>query len=159
MPILTGLWLPSDLRLSSVLVCFLLVSDLVLLTTATHLLRSFSLSLILRLTVSRPVYLGIKHPFGANDQIFISVRQLRVSWCEALSLTRGRVCRLQLLLAFASTVILWSKSRGTHDHILLCQFRDFPFRRLLRLAGLRWRYSTLPPHGILTSFLSQRPLL
>jgi hypothetical protein len=22
-----------------------------------------------------------------------------------------------------------------------------PFRRLLRLAGLRWRYSTLPPHG------------
>jgi hypothetical protein len=24
----------------------------------------------------------------------------------------------------------------------------FPFRRLLRLAGLRWRYSTLPPHGM-----------
>jgi hypothetical protein len=24
----------------------------------------------------------------------------------------------------------------------------FPFRRLLRLAGLRWRYSTSPPHGI-----------
>jgi hypothetical protein len=23
---------------------------------------------------------------------------------------------------------------------------DFPFRRLQRLAGLRWRYSTLPPH-------------
>jgi hypothetical protein len=23
-----------------------------------------------------------------------------------------------------------------------------PFRRLLRLAGLRWRYSTPPPHGI-----------
>jgi hypothetical protein len=23
----------------------------------------------------------------------------------------------------------------------------FPFRRLLRLAGLRWRYSNLPPHG------------
>jgi hypothetical protein len=23
----------------------------------------------------------------------------------------------------------------------------FPFRRLLRLAGLRWRYSTPPPHG------------
>jgi hypothetical protein len=30
---------------------------------------------------------------------FITVRQLRVCWCEAPSLTRGRVCRLQLLLA------------------------------------------------------------
>jgi hypothetical protein len=24
---------------------------------------------------------------------------------------------------------------------------SFPFRRLLGLAGLRWRYSTAPPHG------------
>jgi hypothetical protein len=30
---------------------------------------------------------------------------------------------------------------------LLSQIRDFPFRRLLRLAGSRWRYSTPPPHG------------
>jgi hypothetical protein len=30
---------------------------------------------------------------------------------------------------------------------LLSQFRDFPFRRLLRLAGSRWRYSSPPPHG------------
>jgi hypothetical protein len=52
---------------------------------------------------------------------------------------------LQLLLAFASAVILGSKSRGTRDHILLSQIRDFPFRRLLRLAGLKWRYSTPPP--------------
>jgi hypothetical protein len=64
--------------------------------------------------------------------------------------------------------------RGTHDHILLSQIRDspnleghvpifisprnrvdqlyspgtgFPFRRLLRLAGLRWSYSNPPPHG------------
>jgi hypothetical protein len=27
----------------------------------------------------------------------------------------------------------------------------FPFRRLLRLAGIRWRYSNPPPHGILFS--------
>jgi hypothetical protein len=45
------------------------------------------------------------------------------------SLTRGRVCRLQLLLALASTFILGSDSRGIRDHILLSQIR-----RLLRLS-------------------------
>jgi hypothetical protein len=98
---------------------------------------------MLRTTVSRPVYLGIKHPFGAYDQIFISVRVVPVCSCGALSLTRGRNCRLQLLLALARAVILGSESRGTRDHILLAQIRDFPFRRLLRLAELWWRYSTI----------------
>jgi hypothetical protein len=40
------------------------------------------------------------------------------------SLTRGWVCPLQLLVGHASAVILRSKSRGTHDHILLFQIRD-----------------------------------
>jgi hypothetical protein len=61
-----------------------------------------------------------------------------------------RMClSLQLLLALASAVIHMCESRGTRDHILLSQIRDFPFRCLLRLAGLRWRYSTLPPYGVL----------
>jgi hypothetical protein len=47
----------------------------------------------------------------------------------------------------ASAFILESESRETRGHILLSQIRDFPFRRLLRLAGLRWRYSTPPPLG------------
>jgi hypothetical protein len=42
------------------------------------------------------------------------------------SLTRGWVCRLQLLRALASAVIIRSESHGTHDHIVLSQVRDFP---------------------------------
>jgi hypothetical protein len=80
-----------------------------------------------------------------------------------------------LLLVLASAVPLGSESHGTQDHILLSQFlrlpqpegpgpciyipqeqghpdmspgTGFPFCRLLRLAGLQWRYSIPPPHGI-----------
>jgi hypothetical protein len=38
---------------------------------------------------------------------------------------RRWVFRLQLLLALASIVIVVSESRGTHDHILLFQIRDY----------------------------------
>jgi hypothetical protein len=96
-----------------------------------------SLSLLLRSTIIRPVCLGIKHESGAYDHIFISVRQLRGCWCGALSLMRGRVCRLQLLLVLASAVILGSESRGTRGHILLSQIRYFPFRRLVSLIASR----------------------
>jgi hypothetical protein len=45
-------------------------------------------------------------------------------------------------------------------HILLSQTRDFPFRRLLQLAGLRWRYSNPPPHGLrFNSWLQTVPVI
>jgi hypothetical protein len=87
--------------------------------------------------------------------------------------------------ALASAVISRSESQRTHDHTLLSPIRDslnredrvpylyspgtgwpgytpstwFPFLRLLRLAGLRWRYSTQPPHGIVYWDLNFAPLI
>jgi hypothetical protein len=96
-------------------------------------------------------------PSGAHDQIFIAVWQLRSCFCGAPCLTRRRVYLLYMLLALASAVFLGSGSLGTDDHILLSQIWDSPFRRLLRLAGSRWRYSTPPPHGHVPLSVSVAP--
>jgi hypothetical protein len=84
-------------------------------------------------SVSRSVSLGVE------PQIFIAVWQLRSCFYGAPSLARGRVCLLYMLLALASAVFLGSESLGTRDHILQSQIWDFPFCRLLGLAGSRWR--------------------
>jgi hypothetical protein len=68
---------------------------------------------MLRPTVSGPVCLGIKHPFGAYDQIFLTCVTVTVCSCGAPSLTRGRVCLFYVLLALASAVFLGSESLGT----------------------------------------------
>jgi hypothetical protein len=56
----------TTLHSSTALVLFLLENEL-----------RVESSLMLRPTVSRSVSLGIKHPSGAYDQIFITVRHLR----------------------------------------------------------------------------------
>jgi hypothetical protein len=101
------------------------------------------------------VYSWCRAPSGAHDQIFITLWQLRSCFYGAPSLTRGRVCLLYMLLALASVVFLWSESLGTRDHILRSQIWDFPFRRFLRFAGSRWRYSNPPPHGWLIEAVSE----
>jgi hypothetical protein len=87
-------------------------------------------------------------PSATTDQIFITLWHLRPWFCGAPSLTRGWICILYMLLVLASVDFHGSYSLGTRDHLLLSQIWDFPIRRLLRLAGSRWRYSHPPPCGL-----------
>jgi hypothetical protein len=92
------------------------------------------LSLMLRPTVqSASLSWNKASVWGLRPDFYYcqTVAGLLMWGARAVSLTRGRVCRLQLLLAVTSAVILGYESRGTRVHILLSQIRDFPFRRLL----------------------------
>jgi hypothetical protein len=86
-------------------------------------------------------------PSGALGQILITLWQLRSCFVGRPLWREDGSCLLYMLLALASAVFLGSELFWTRDHILLTQIWDFPFRRFLRLAGSRWRYSIPPPHG------------
>jgi hypothetical protein len=66
---------------------------------------------------------------------------------------KGRVCRLQLLMAITSADILRSESRGTHDHILLSQIRDSP-NQVPVFISPRNRAAQLYPHALGSLFVA-----
>jgi hypothetical protein len=102
----------------------------------------------LRLTVNLSVSLGVERQLGLMTRYVLRLTVTVLFSVGAPSLMRGRVCHLYMLLALASAIFLGSESLGTRDHILLSQIWDFPYRRLLRLAGSRWRYSTPLSDGV-----------
>jgi hypothetical protein len=118
----------------------------------TKWLSAVRLRVTLRLAVyGQSVFLGAK-ALETHDQYFLFFNwTLTDNPYTKSSLTRGWVCRLQLLLAFASAVILGSQSLGTHDHMLLSQTRDSPtwsVRSLyLYTPGTRWPSYT-PRHWV-----------
>jgi hypothetical protein len=80
----------------------------------------------LRLVVYRKsVRLGTK-PLEDHDQYFFFQLNTCSYSAYVTSLTRGWVCRIQLLQAFAIAVTFGPESLGTHGHILLSQIRDSP---------------------------------
>jgi hypothetical protein len=71
-------------------------------------------------SVGQSIFVSCSH-LQTMTRFFFSVRELRVSWCGAPCLKIGLICNLltQLCLGLARAVNLGSKSRRTHDHILL----------------------------------------
>jgi hypothetical protein len=125
-----------------------------------------------RQSVGQSVLVSGAHLGPATKFFFlleIFFRHLRVCYFVTPSLTRGRVCNLLYNCFWA---LPEQKSCRTHDHILLSHLSlpqpggpriyipqeqgdpviplgtGFPLRRLLRLTGLRWRYSNPPPHRL-----------
>jgi hypothetical protein len=80
----------------------------------------------LRLAVYRQSVRLVAKPLETHGHNFFQLNPCDRNPYVTSSLMRGWVCRLQLLLTLASTVILGSVSRGTHNLILSSQIRDFP---------------------------------
>jgi hypothetical protein len=120
-------------------------------------------------TDSQSVCLGIEYPCGTCDQILFPFGMLLSEICNLVSVRR--CLWREDGPAICGVITQWSESLRTRNHTLLSRLRlpqpggpgsriyipqeqggtvippgtGFPLSRLLRLAGLRWRYSNPPP--------------
>jgi hypothetical protein len=131
---------------------------------------------MLQPSVSRPFTLSVKPPFGAQDEIFLTVKTAAslLIWgapsnkSTSLSFTIAACPRQR---SHSWVRISWDswpyftvsdlrlpQPWGPGARIYIPQEQGnpvippgtgFPFHRLQRLAGLRLRYSNPPPHGLL----------
>jgi hypothetical protein len=126
---------------------------------------------MLRPTVSRPVCLGVGLPSGSHDQIFVLCLAVAgfLIWGTLSDERTGLKFTRTIASRPCSRVQVQQNSRpyftpsyetpltggpGPHTDIpqeqggpVIPSGIGFPFCRLLRLVGLRWRYSNPPPHG------------
>jgi hypothetical protein len=72
-------------------------------------------------TVSRPIHLGVGHPFGTHDQIF-----LFPFFCRKIALlfVLGLPLRREDGSVICSAICQWSVSRRTYNHKLLSHLRS-----------------------------------
>jgi hypothetical protein len=109
-------------------------------------MNEMNLEFVLWSTVSWPVRLGIRLPFGAHDQIFIffffSFDNYFVVLPRAPSLLRGRVCNLKCNRCLVRS--LWTNNHTLPSRLRLCSL----FVASYDSQGLRWKYSNPPPHGV-----------
>jgi hypothetical protein len=98
-------------------------------------------------TVSRPISLGVGHPFGTHDQILLF--PFHFSGKLLCSSSMGRPLWREDGSVSCSTICQWSKSRRTHNHTLLSRQRLLGSLSVASYdsQGLRWKCSNPPPHG------------
>jgi hypothetical protein len=105
----------------------------------SRLTKSLSLrqSLICVTTDGQSASLCVKRHLGLN-QIFVTIRQLRVRSCGAPSLTKGRVCRLQLLQVLASAVIYTAVKISSTCHLYLQFYMAALYIVSCKVTGSFW---------------------
>jgi hypothetical protein len=128
-------------------------------------LKNVKVKPTLRLTVGQYVLVS-SHIWGSWPHIYYCSDSYGLVFMGRPLWREGGVYLLYvyMVLALASAVflVLGSESLGTRDHILLSQIWDFPFRRILRLAGSRWIYLNPPPpvsQSVSNTYWLKRPSL
>jgi hypothetical protein len=146
-------------------------------SVTTHRAKMFSpkVKVTLRPTVSRPVHLGVKPPSGAPRPDFCYCQTVAslLMWGSLSDERAGLSSPAQPFPGYSPTGLriifycLRSESPpnlGGQVPVFIPQEQGGPvilpgigylFRRLLRLSGLRLRYSSPPPHGVSSDFSLQ----